>query len=99
MDTKVTNVLFILTGAVLLAVHAGLFFYSKNVFNAIMALYIISYIIITLVFAYKKKECSTSTERDAIFYISMFIIGMELMVFVVSLTKSLKPATPSGYGF
>lgn len=99
MDTKVTNMLFILTGAVLLAVHAGLFFYSKNVFNAVMALYIISYTIITLVFSYKKKECSTTTERDAIFYISMFIIGMELMVFVASMIMSFQPSTPRGYGF
>lgn len=94
MDQKVANILFIFLGTFVLAVHAGMFFFSKNLFNLMMSVYIIAYIIAMLVFTYKKKECSGSTERDTILYVSMFLLGLELLVLLLSLYLLMKPAAP-----
>ena len=63
-------------GVVVLAVHSLLFFFSKDIFNIIMSLYVIAFAIIFMVFMQKKKTYMTTTEYNFLSYTCFFMIGL-----------------------
>lgn len=84
MDSNIKNMIFIVVGIIILGTHFGLFAYNRNLFNAVLGLYMMVYIIMAVVLTYKKKDCTDDTEKNVIFYTSMFLLLIEAVVVGVS---------------
>lgn len=84
MDTNIKNMIFITVGIIILGSHLGLFAYNRNLFNAVLGLYMMVYIIMAVVLTYKKKDCTDDKEKNVIFYTSMFLLLIEVVVVGVS---------------
>lgn len=84
LGNQLSNVFMIFGGLIVVIVHLILYFFSKDVFNIIMSIYIIAFAIIFLVFLQKKKRYTTNKEYIVLSYISLFVIGLEILVLVLS---------------
>lgn len=84
LGNQLGNVFMIFGGLLVLVVHLILYFFSKDVFNIIMSIYIIAFAIIFLVFLQKKKNYTTNNEYTVLSYISFFVIGIEIMILILS---------------
>lgn len=84
LSTQMKNVLIIFCSIIILGIHLVMFIYSKDLFNIIMSFYIIGFAIIFVVYLQKKKQYMTSKEYSILSYISLFIIGLEVMVMIIS---------------
>lgn len=91
---QVFVIVFTSVAFVMLGIHGAVFFVNNNVFNVLMSMYVLGFIVTVLVLTYKKKECTAQKERDTILYISLFLIMMELLILGVSLYRTLA-ARPS----
>ncbi len=97
-DVRLENLIFIISGIVLVVFHALIFIWNPNIFTIVVSMYIIVYIIIMLILFRKKKECTTEKEKSLIFYLSTFvliieigILGLGIFMFIKSIRNTPKP--------
>jgi CDP-diglyceride synthetase len=87
------NLLIIFSAVIVILIHVGLLFYNKTVFNIIACFYVIAFVILMMVLINKKKEHMSNKEYSFIFYVSVFIITIEIMLLVLSTYKLAKLVT------
>ena len=84
------NIAIIFIGIFVMMMHILLYVFNKDVFNIIISLYVISFSIMFIVFINKKKKVTSNTEYVFLIYVSMFVICIELIVFILSLVSLFK---------
>lgn len=98
---QLINILLIFAWVLAIGIHIGLYFFSKDVFNIIMSIYIIAFAVIFIVFLQKKKNYTTDTEFSVITYMSMFVILLEIIILVISFVSLVrnKSGSSSSYSY
>ena len=87
---QLLNILLVFAWVLAICIHIGLYFFSKDVFNIIMSVYIIAFAIIFIVFLQKKKNYTTDTEFNVLTYMSMFVILLEIIILVISIVSLIR---------
>lgn len=94
-SSQIMNVMIILAGTLIVSIHFVIGFTMQTVFILLVVMYVIGYAVMVLVFMYKKKACMDSMEFDIAFYISCFIISIQVIIVVVAMYAML--ARPRGW--
>ena len=84
-SSSLHNILVIFLGIVILGLHIGLIAFNKHIFNLVVALYVIAYSIIYILYAQRKKDTLTNVEYNMIIYASFFVISLEVVILAVAI--------------
>lgn len=86
LSDKLITASLVVLGAVILAIHVGLFIYNVYLFNIFVCLYIMFFAILVTIFLYKKKDCfeSPSGAFNTLTYFSIYTISIQALLIILS---------------
>lgn len=86
LSDKLITASLVVLGAVILAIHVGLFIYNVYLFNIFVCLYIMFFAILVTIFLYKKKDCfeSPSSAFNTLTYFSIYTISIQSLLIILS---------------
>lgn len=96
-SSSLKNILAIFVGIIILGLHMGLIVFNKHIFNLVVALYVIAYSIIYIIYAQRKKDTLTEIEYNIIIYASFFVISLEIVVLAFAVIGLIPPKKTNVY--
>ena len=104
-QTIIKPFLIFFSGAMVLGIHVGIFYYSQALFNILISLYLVTYCILIIMFMNKNKATISNSEFNLIYGFSIYTLFLQLflILFVIGMLmyKSyiIKPRPAVGYNY
>lgn len=95
--SNLQNVLVIFVGTILIMLHCFLLVINKHVFNVVVCCYAIGLATLLLIYINKKRKIMTNGEYNTMFYLTFFIMGLEILALIVSFISIFKDNRYTSY--
>lgn len=92
---QTSNIMLVLAGTMVISIHFVLAMTVSFVYGVLAIVYVVGYVMVALSFIKKKKACMTQTEYDTAFYMSAFILSIQVITLILTLYFMVR--SESGY--
>ena len=97
-DNRVSNMIVIFIGLIVMIIHIGAFAYNSSLLFALISIYMITYSIIMSVWLTRKKTTMTSKEYNVLSYFSLFVTVIGILGLLVSIWTLFSYSNYGSYG-
>lgn len=87
---KIANIGLLIIGAVVAIVMLLIYKHNTPMFGMLLAIYMIGYAILVLLYIYTHKRDTTDTYFDIVTYVSFYTITLQLVIFALTVTVFVK---------
>lgn len=96
---QTSNIMLVLAGTMVVSIHFVLAMTTSYVYGILATVYVIGYVMVALSFIKKKRACMTQTEYDTAFYMSAFIISVQVITLILTLYFMMRSQSGNNRGY